>query len=150
MQVFIILGLCIAAASAGVVSHTRCGGVGTFREIRIQNCEGAIANMTPGSPYPCEGDMVASTAACALRLKVTATYLGFPVSIIDTVLENSSVQPGVQYTVRFTITPNDILSGFGGPRSRKTTVMSEAVNTRIAQNLYLMPEILATQMTFQL
>lgn len=55
--------------------------------------------------------MVASTAACALRLKVTATYLGFPVSIIDTVLENSSVQPGVQYTVRFTITPNDILSG---------------------------------------
>ncbi|OXA50471.1 uncharacterized protein LOC110853925 [Folsomia candida] len=111
MKVLLVLALCIAAASAGVVSHTRCGGVGTFREMRIANCEGAICYMTPGTPYACEGDLITSTAAAALRLKVSATYLGFPVSIIDAVLENSSVQPGVQYTVRFTITPNDILSG---------------------------------------
>ncbi|OXA60315.1 uncharacterized protein LOC110844351 [Folsomia candida] len=111
MKIFMILAVCIAVASAGVVDHTRCGGVGTFLEMRIQNCEGAIAYMNPGTPYPSEGDLIPSSAAPALRLKVTATYLGFPISIIDTVLDNSSVQPGNLYTIRFTITPSDGLKG---------------------------------------
>jgi hypothetical protein len=46
-----------------------------------------------------------------LTLKVTAFYLSFPITIIDAVLPNSSVQPGVQYTIRFTIVPNDLLAG---------------------------------------
>lgn len=64
-----------------------------------------------GKPYACEGDIITSRPAAALRFKVTAIYLGFPVIIIDTVLEGSSVQPGEAVTLRYTIVPNDILSG---------------------------------------
>lgn len=67
--------------------------------------------MRPGTPFAFEADFVTSSASPSLCLDVTAVYLGFPISIISTELENSSVQPGQLYTVRFTITPNDQLSG---------------------------------------
>ncbi|WP_329575025.1 hypothetical protein OG500_00170 [Kitasatospora sp. NBC_01250] len=98
-------------ASAGDVTYTRCGGTGTTQAVRIDGVSGSDPTLNPGKPYPVEVDLIPSSAAPALHLNVTADYLGFPVEIINTNLADSSVQAGVQYTVRFTVTPNDILVG---------------------------------------
>jgi hypothetical protein len=80
-------------------------------DVRIQDCEGPIAMMTPGTPYQTESDIIPAEAATSLRLKVTAVYLGYPIIVIDSQLENSTVRPGEGYTIKFTIIPNDLLSG---------------------------------------
>ncbi|OXA59771.1 hypothetical protein Fcan01_04962 [Folsomia candida] len=95
---FVTLTVC------GNVDYDRCG-------MRIGGCEGRVCWMTPGTPYLCEGDLYPSSAAASLSLRVTAVYLTTTITIIDTVLENSSIQPGFLYTVKFTIVPNDILAG---------------------------------------
>jgi hypothetical protein len=99
------------AANAGRVDFTRCGGTGTVRDVMVSNAEGPVADLNPGTPYTVEIGMIPSAAAQYLHLRVTATYLGFPITIIDQELPNSSAQPGVPITVTFTLTPNDILKG---------------------------------------
>jgi hypothetical protein len=58
-----------------------------------------------------EADMIPATAAPQLKLTVTAIIGGFRLQILSTDLANSSVQPGLLYTVTFSIVPNDGLSG---------------------------------------
>jgi len=101
----------VASATCGNVQYDRCGGVGTPVALRIEGCEGPVCWMTPGTPYYNECDFYPSGAAPSLSLKVTAQYLGTTILIIETVIPNSGVQPGFIYTVKFTIVPNDILSG---------------------------------------
>lgn len=51
-------------------------------------------------------------AAPSLMLKIEICMsAGFCMVIIDTELPNSSVQPGFVYTAKYSIVPNDILSG---------------------------------------
>lgn len=130
MKFLVILAFC-TATSAGVVEHARCGmyflivithwslnvtlfsflggGVGTILQIRMQNTEGPIGYVPPGVPCLCEGDVVFSTAALELRLRLTVTNTGTPINLIDTVFPG--VQPGVPYTIRLNITPNDTFAG---------------------------------------
>ncbi|OXA60370.1 uncharacterized protein LOC110842663 [Folsomia candida] len=110
-QALCVVLLAFTVVFAGNVDYDRCGGVGTFRGLRISDCSGAVCEMIPGRPYNCEGDLLPSSPAASLSLKVTTVYLTTVITIIDTVLENSSVQPGYLYTVKFTIVPNDVLVG---------------------------------------
>lgn len=96
--------------------------------LRISDCEGPVCWMTPGVVYDNECDFYPSMsvflrsyyylflrlihllkqnvlfsikggAAPSLSLKVTAQYLGTTILIIETVIPNSSVQPGYINTV---------------------------------------------------
>jgi len=115
MKVLVVIALCIVAASAGVVDHTSCGGAGEVVQLRIEGCEGAVAEMRSGRQYPSEADIVPAAAAPELRLKISTVFMGAPVTIIDTVLPNSSVSPGTQYTIRWSITPSTLLVGLTVP-----------------------------------
>lgn len=90
--------------------------------MRISDCEGAIARMTPGVSYSCQGDIIPSAAADALRLKISAFFNGAIIPIIDAVVPNSSVEAGLQYTLAWTIVPSTFLSGSTVP------VTAEVVN----------------------
>lgn len=46
----------------GVVDTTRCGGVGTQRQLRISGCEGRCS-LTPGRVYECENDFMPSKSS---------------------------------------------------------------------------------------
>jgi len=111
-KIAVLVALCIAFANGGVVDPAyRCGGVGTPIQLRISDCEGRC-RFQPGKPYDCEEDFMPSGASASLTLKVEICLNGsFCMVIIDTVLPNSSVQPGFVYTAKYTIVPNDQLSG---------------------------------------
>ncbi|OXA44489.1 uncharacterized protein LOC110857700 [Folsomia candida] len=96
----------------GVVQPVgRCGGVGTPLQLRISGCEG-YCELQPGSIYNCEEDFMPSMAAPSLILKIEICMsAGFCMIILETELANSSVQPGFIYTAKYSIVPNDILSG---------------------------------------
>ncbi|XP_021964190.2 uncharacterized protein LOC110859536 [Folsomia candida] len=112
MKLFaIVLLAMVGSALGGVVTFERCGGVGTLTQLRVEDCEGSTCRLNPGTPYVAEGDLIPSSASSQLHLKVTTTYFTGEVTIIDTNLDNSSVQPGQTYTIRFTIVPNDVLAG---------------------------------------
>jgi len=81
-------------------------------EVRIDNCEGQRCTVIPGSVVGIEADMIPAVASPSLTLIVDAIMPGeYRVPIMTRVLENSSVQPGQPYMIRFTIVPNDVLSG---------------------------------------
>ncbi|XP_021963574.1 uncharacterized protein LOC110859006 [Folsomia candida] len=105
----IVLLSMMRSALGGVVTFQRCGG--TLTELRVENCEGSTCRLNPGTLYITEGDLIPSSASSQLHLKVTTTYFTGEVTIIDTNLDDSSVQPGQTYTIRFTIVPNDVLAG---------------------------------------
>ncbi|OXA47855.1 uncharacterized protein LOC110855244 [Folsomia candida] len=88
----------------------RCGGVGTQLGLRISDCNG-VCTLTPGTVYNCENDFIPSSASPSLSLWVEVCLRGFCTIIIQTELPGSSVQPGLMYTVKYSIVPNDILSG---------------------------------------
>ncbi|OXA46034.1 uncharacterized protein LOC118437829 [Folsomia candida] len=112
MKVFVVFAVYIvAAAFAGIVTHTPCGGDGQLLQVRISECSGDVAEMEPGNPYACEADVIPANASDALHLRVTALFHGLPISIIDAPIPNSAVQPDMQYVLRWTITPSDQLSG---------------------------------------
>lgn len=46
-----------------------------------------------------------------LHLMVTATFEGERYTIIHADLPNSAVQPGMMYTIYFTVMPSDMLAG---------------------------------------
>jgi hypothetical protein len=100
------------ATILGVVNPAhRCGGVGTPLQLRISNCEGRC-QLVPGQIYNCEKDFMPSSAAPSLTLKIEICMsAGFCMVILETELPNSSVQPGFIYTAKYSIVPNDILSG---------------------------------------
>ncbi|XP_021968425.1 uncharacterized protein LOC110863425 [Folsomia candida] len=96
----------------GVVTPTtRCGGVGTQRQLRISDCEG-FCELQPGKVYNCENDFIPSSPSESLSLMVeVCTNAGFCIVILQVELPNSSVQPGFLYTAKYSIVPNDILTG---------------------------------------
>ncbi|OXA37363.1 uncharacterized protein LOC110862479 [Folsomia candida] len=124
MKTFAIIAFCIVACSAGVVEHQPCGGAGQVREVRIENCQGPIAHMVVGTPYPSEADIIPADAAAELRLKISTVFMGQTVVIIDSTLPNSSVVPDSQYTIRWSITPSSLLVGNTAPVSAE--VFNEA------------------------
>ncbi|OXA57962.1 uncharacterized protein LOC110847544 [Folsomia candida] len=97
--------------SKGVVTNiTRCGGYGTPIQLRITECEGRCS-FTPGRVYNIEYDMIPSSASTSLSLACDLVFNGTPLRLFEAEIANSSVQPGLMYTVKFSIVPNDILSG---------------------------------------
>jgi len=99
------------SSNLGVVSPvTRCGGLGTPIQLRISGCEGSCS-FTPGTPYNAEFDFMPSSSARSLTLRVDVCISGFCYVILEAELVNSSVQPGFIYTAKYSIVPNDILSG---------------------------------------
>ncbi|OXA44606.1 uncharacterized protein LOC110857907 [Folsomia candida] len=111
-KLFAIILTLIAAAKAGVVDPvTRCGGVGTQLQLRISDCSGRCS-LRPGTVYDCENDFMPSSSSPSLDLRVEICMnAGFCTVIINTVLPNSSVQPGFIYTAKYTVVPNDVLAG---------------------------------------
>ncbi|XP_021964902.1 uncharacterized protein LOC110860149 [Folsomia candida] len=107
----IVLLAVVGSALGGVVSYERCGGVGTLTQLRVETCNGTSCRLNPGTPYLAEGDLIPSTASSQMHLRVTTTYFTGELVIIDTDLDNSSVQPGLTYVIKFTIVPNDVLAG---------------------------------------
>ncbi|OXA44683.1 uncharacterized protein LOC110857773 isoform X4 [Folsomia candida] len=102
----------IGAVNAGVVDPAyRCGGLATQLQLRISDCDG-YCRLMPGTLYNCENDFMPSSAAASLSLRVEICMnAGFCTVIINTELPNSSVQPGFVYTAKYSIVPNDVLSG---------------------------------------
>jgi len=99
-------------SALGVVDPAyRCGGVGTPLQLRISECEGRCS-FNPGQVYNCEKDFMPAAAAPGLTLKVELCMSsGFCMQIFEVDLPNSSIQPGFIYTAKYSIVPNDILSG---------------------------------------
>ncbi|XP_021961825.1 uncharacterized protein LOC110857546 [Folsomia candida] len=112
MQSTILVALCcIAVASAGVVTVSRCDGLGTPIQTRISDCDG-YCRFQPGKIYNAEQDFMPSAATPSLTLKVEVCMNGgFCMQILQADLPNSSVQPGFVYTAKYSVVPNDILSG---------------------------------------
>ncbi|OXA36507.1 uncharacterized protein LOC110862982 isoform X1 [Folsomia candida] len=111
MRIAIFLALsCVAVASAGVVNVTRCGGMGTHRETRVSDCEG-YCQVQPGQVYRVEQDFIPyGSGSGSLRLKVNiCLHDGTCVEIINADL--ITVAPGPHYTVRYSLIPNDVVSG---------------------------------------
>ncbi|OXA44458.1 uncharacterized protein LOC110857596 [Folsomia candida] len=109
----LIVALCaiIQQANAGVVDAFRCGGLATQLQLRISDCDG-YCRLQPGQIYNCENDFMPSSPSASLSLRIEICMnAGFCIVIIDTVLPNSSVQPGFVYTAKYSIVPNDILAG---------------------------------------
>lgn len=79
--------------------------------------------MLPGAVYRYEVGASSSQTAQELRLRVIATNNGFRLAIIDAVLPNSSVQPGILFTVRFFMVNNDLTV------VQNLTVRAEVSNT---------------------
>ncbi|XP_021962078.1 uncharacterized protein LOC110857773 isoform X3 [Folsomia candida] len=102
----------IGAVNAGVVDPAyRCGGLATQLQLRISDCDG-YCRLMPGTLYNCENDFMPSSASPSLTLRVEICMnAGFCTVIINTELPNSSVQPGFVYTAKYSVVPNDILSG---------------------------------------
>jgi len=99
------------AGIQGVVDPVRhCGGIGTFRQLRISDCMGNCTFIA-GRPYDCELDFMPSSSAPSLSLRIDLCHLGFCYTILEAVLPNSSVQPGFVYTAKYTIVPNDVFDG---------------------------------------
>jgi len=95
----------------GVVDPIRrCGGYGTFRQLRISNCTGNCTFIA-GRPSDCELDFMPSSSAPSLSLRIDVCHLGFCYNILEAILPNSSVQPGFVYTTKYTIVPNDVFDG---------------------------------------
>lgn len=67
--------------------------------------------MTPGVEYHCEGDVIPAAASAALHLHVSARFQGADVTIIDADIPDSAVQPDMQYTLRWSVTPGAIPVG---------------------------------------
>lgn len=82
--------------------------------------------MVPAVEYNCEGDIIPAVSSAGLHLKVSALYLGFPVTIIDSVVPDSAVQAGAQYTLRWSITPSTLLSGNTVPVSSEVSDAASA------------------------
>ncbi|OXA45999.1 uncharacterized protein LOC110856587 [Folsomia candida] len=108
MKLIWILSTFLATTSCGVVDYTRCGGSGSSWQLRVTDCEGPLCYMRAGTPYPIQWDMTPSIPIASLRLKVSAIYMGLQVTIINAVLDNSSVQPGTTYTIQYTLTPYEV------------------------------------------
>ncbi|OXA36747.1 uncharacterized protein LOC110862886 [Folsomia candida] len=128
MKGFAIFALCIVAASAGVVTHEGCGGAGQVSQVRISDCEGAVAEMRQGVEYSVEADVIPAAASAGLYLKVTVVFMGNTIPIIDAVVPNSAVQPGTLYTLRWTITPGAIPVGNTVP---VTSEISDAASAAV-------------------
>ncbi|OXA64294.1 uncharacterized protein LOC110863291 [Folsomia candida] len=97
--------------ATGVVNFRRCGGLGTPLQLRISDCVGNCS-FEPGKIYNCEADFMPSSAAPSLTLRVEICMTsGLCMQIINAELPGSSVQPGMIYTARYSLVPNDILSG---------------------------------------
>jgi len=95
----------------GVVTNTtRCGGYGTPIQLRVSDCEGRCS-LIPGKVYDIEWDFFPSSAASSLSIACDLVFAGTPLRLFESVLPNSSVQPGLMYTIRFSVVPNDVLSG---------------------------------------
>ncbi|OXA44211.1 uncharacterized protein LOC110857685 [Folsomia candida] len=102
---------CVAVSYAGVVTVNRCDGMGTPIQTRISDCEGRCT-FQPGKIYNAEQDFMPSAATPSLTLKVEVCFNGgFCMQILEAELPNSSVQPGFVYTAKYSVVPNDILSG---------------------------------------
>ncbi|OXA39940.1 uncharacterized protein LOC110860953 [Folsomia candida] len=128
MKGFAIFALCIVAVSAGIVDHEACGGAGQVRQVRISDCEGVVAEMRQGVEYAVEADVVPAASSAGLHLKVTVVFMGNTIPIIDAVVPNSAVQPGVQYTLQWSITPGAIPVGNTVP---VTSEVSDAASTTV-------------------
>jgi hypothetical protein len=63
-----LFAVLVAVAAAGVIEHDRCGGVGTFLQLRIDGCQGLLCNMVAGTPYACEGDLLPSKKDFSLKI----------------------------------------------------------------------------------
>ncbi|MFE9577547.1 hypothetical protein ACFYO1_14245 [Nocardia sp. NPDC006044] len=113
-------------ANAGSVNFTDCGSAGTVNDVRVSDSSGAVVSMNPGARYDFEIDLTPSVSALAATLLVTSTYLGYTTENINQVLPASMIAQGQQVTVRFTITPNDILSGNDVPVTARVTVVGLA------------------------
>ncbi|WP_159080685.1 hypothetical protein [Nocardia suismassiliense] len=91
------------------MNHTSCGGVGKTSEVRVDKAEGSVVNMTPGQPYDFEVDFVPKDSSLT-SVTVEAEYMGSPITLLDSAAVGSSTA-GALTTARFTIIPNDVLSG---------------------------------------
>ncbi|OXA37500.1 hypothetical protein Fcan01_27715 [Folsomia candida] len=89
-------------------AKSTCGS-GTIWQLRVTDCEGPLCYMMAGTSYPIHWDMTPNIPIPSLRLKVRAIYMGHQVTIIDAVLDNSSVQPGTTYTIQYTLTPYEVV-----------------------------------------
>ncbi|OXA45388.1 uncharacterized protein LOC110857200 [Folsomia candida] len=95
----------------GVVTNiTRCGGYGTPIQLRVSNCEGKCSLM-PGQVYNIEYDFIPNASASGLGLACDLVLDGERYRLFDIALPNSAVLPDLMYTVKFSVTPDEILSG---------------------------------------
>ncbi|XP_021959764.1 uncharacterized protein LOC110855660 isoform X1 [Folsomia candida] len=112
MRFGILIALsCVAVASAGVVNVTRCGGVGAHRETRVSDCEG-YCQVQPGQVYQVEHDFVTNnpgSGSLTLFVDILLNSTGTWVQIISADL--ITVAPGPAYTVKYSLIPNDVVSG---------------------------------------
>ncbi len=51
------------------------------------------------------------SAAAQLSIATDLVFNGQPLRLFEAAIPNSSVQPGLMYTIRFSTVPNDVLSG---------------------------------------
>ncbi|XP_035707823.1 uncharacterized protein LOC110841630 isoform X3 [Folsomia candida] len=76
----------------------------------ISECEGSCS-LEPGKVYNCENDFVAGSNSSSLSIWVEICRRNDCSIIVQTELPNSSVLPGLVYTVKYDIVPNDMFSG---------------------------------------
>ncbi|OXA64271.1 uncharacterized protein LOC110841630 isoform X1 [Folsomia candida] len=89
---------------------TSCGGIGNQIALRVSECEGSCT-FEPGKIYNCEADFMPGSGSSSLSLWVEICRRNDCSIIVRTELPNSSVLPGLVYTVKYDIVPNDMFSG---------------------------------------
>ncbi|OXA44331.1 uncharacterized protein LOC110857767 [Folsomia candida] len=103
------------ATILGIVDPAhRCeNGVGLPQQLRISDCEGRC-QFNPGQIYNCELDFLSGgseTHSLTLQIEICMIESVSCTVILNVELPNSPVQPGFMYTVKYSITPDEVLSG---------------------------------------
>jgi len=90
----------------GVVANfTKCGGPGTPNQLRIAECDGRC-EFVSGGPLTIEYDMTPGTVATSLTISADLRFDGMIVTLLDVEIPGSNVDPGLTYTIQFSVTPN--------------------------------------------